>query len=290
MNRTVNALTFDVEDWHQLVEWKMTGTMPACSRHVLAQTHEILEMLAPRNIKATFFILALVARAFPQLVREIQAAGHEVGSHGWSHRLIYRQTPQEFGRETRDAKALLEDTLGAPIAGYRAAEFSITAASRWALEILAETGFTYDSSIFPVQGRRYGIPDAPLDVHRVRTPGGSILELPLTVVDWRSRRYAVGGGGYFRLFPYAITRAAIAKVNAAGRSAVLYFHPYEFSSALLWPRLPRISQYLSAGRYVVLHNVNRRLNRKRFARLLEECRLVPAVEVVQRGQQNAAIL
>src|SRR5579871_2808185 len=182
--KIANALTFDVEDWNQLVEWKLTGTLPPCSSRVIGLTRDILERLGRHQVTGTFFVLAHVARTYPDLVREVHRAGHEVASHGWSHKLIYRQTPGEFANETRAAKALLEDVIGAPIAGYRAAEFSITKASRWALEILAELGFAYDSSIFPIVGRRYGMPDAPLAAYRVDTPAGPIAELPMTVVEW----------------------------------------------------------------------------------------------------------
>src|SRR4051812_21936618 len=146
---TANALTFDVEDWHQLVEWKLNGVLPASSGHVLAQTYDILEMLAVRNVRATFFILGLIADAHPQLVKDIASAGHEIGSHGWSHQLIYRQERGSFAAETKRSKDVLEQTIGAPVYGYRAAEFSITSASLWALDVIAESGFRYDSSIFP---------------------------------------------------------------------------------------------------------------------------------------------
>ena len=279
-----NFLTFDIEDWHQLVEWKLNGTRPPCSPHVIAQTRDILEALASRGVKATFFILGLVAEAHPALIREIAAGGHEVGSHGWSHELIYRQTPEQFAEETRRSKAVLEDALGAPIAGYRAAEFSITNHSRWALDVLAETGFTYDSSIFPIAGRRYGIEGTTLDPHTIQTAAGPIKEVPLTAVEWHGRRWPVGGGGYFRLFPYAITRAAIEGVNAAGRAANVYFHPYEFSRSLLIPKLAPLSRYLTSGRYVVLHNVNRGLNRRRFTRLLDDFQFAPIREVLRGGR------
>ena len=279
-----NFLTFDIEDWHQLVEWKLNGTRGPCSPHVIAQTRDILEALAERGIRATFFILGLVAEAHPSLVREIAAAGHEVGSHGWSHELIYRQAPDKFAEETRRSKAALEDTLGAPIHGYRAAEFSITDASRWALDVIADCGFTYDSSIFPVAGRRYGIDGTPLTPHRVGAGAQTLTEVPLTVAEWRGRRWPVGGGGYFRLFPYAITRAAVQQVNAEGRSANIYFHPYEFSRDLLVPKLASISRYVTGGRYVVLHNVNRDLNRRRFGRLLRDFQFAPIIEVLNRGR------
>jgi polysaccharide deacetylase family protein (PEP-CTERM system associated) len=278
-----NALTFDIEDWHQLVEWKLNGTLPGCSRHVVAQTHDILEMLAERGVRATFFVLGLVAQAYPGLVREISAAGHEIGSHGWSHELIYRQDRDQFVDETRRAKALLEDTVGGPVHGYRAAEFSITEQSRWALDVLAESGFTYDSSIFPIQGRRYGVPGTPLGPHTIRTTAGDLLEVPLTTVKKGSRRWPVGGGGYFRLFPYAITRSAITGVNAEGRAAVAYFHPYEFSGSWLVPRLTSRASYVRGARYVLFHNVNRRRNRRRFLHLLADFRFVPIAELINHG-------
>lgn len=278
-----NILTFDIEDWHQLVEWKLNGTMPACSPNVLAQTYDILDLLASQGVRATFFILGLVAEAHPKLVREIAAQGHEIGSHGWSHQLIYRQSRDAFAQETRRSKAVLEDALGQPIAGYRAAEFSITNASRWALDVLAETGFTYDSSIFPIAGSRYGIPGSPLEPHTVRTSAGDLIEVPLTAVERGGRRWPVGGGGYFRLLPYAVTRAAIEQTNAAGRAANLYFHPYEFSRRLLVPRLSSLSRYVTGARYVLLHNVNRGLNRRRFARLLADFQFAPIKDVIHRG-------
>jgi polysaccharide deacetylase family protein (PEP-CTERM system associated) len=278
-----NALTFDIEDWHQLVEWKVNGRLGPSSGHVVVQTHDILEILAERGVRATFFVLGLVVEAHPELVRAIAAAGHEIGCHGSSHQLIYRQTRLAFADETRRSKAALEDVLGQPVRGYRAAEFSITAASRWALEVLAETGFTYDSSIFPIRGRRYGIPDTPLAPHRVSTAAGDLIEVPLTAVDKGGRRWPVGGGGYFRLMPYGLTRTAIEQVNAAGRSAIIYFHPYEFSASPLVPRLASPASYLSGARYVVFHNVNRRRNRRRFLRLLGDFRLVPIADLINHG-------
>jgi len=285
----VNSLTFDVEDWHQLVEWKLNGVRPPCSHHVLRQTYDILDMLAARQVHATFFILGLVAEAHPALIRDIRSGGHEIGSHGWSHELIYRQQRDEFAEETRRSKQVLEDVLGMPIAGYRAAEFSIIGSSHWALEVLAECGFRYDSSIFPIAGSRYGIPGTPLVPHVVRTGAGSLIEVPLTAVERRGRHWPVGGGGYFRLLPYSVTRSAIQEVNAAGRPANVYFHPYEFSRAPLVPRLSPLTRYVSGARYVLLHNVNRGVNRRRFTRLLDDFRFAPIREVIGSGQQDATL-
>lgn len=278
-----NALTFDIEDWHQLVEWKLNGTLPACSPNVLRQTYDILETLAASHVRATFFVLGLVAEAHPRLVRDIAAGGHEIGSHGWSHRPIYHQSRAAFTAETRRGKAILEDTMGQAVAGYRAAAFSITTASRWALEVLVEAGFGYDSSIFPIAGRRYGIPGTPLEPHTVATAAGDLVEFPLTVVEWCGRHWPVGGGGYFRLLPYAITQAAIEQTNADGRAANIYFHPYEFSRTLLVPRLTSARHYVTGGRYVLFHNMNRGLNRRRFARLLSGFKFAPIKDLVARG-------
>lgn len=279
-----NFLTFDIEDWHQLVEWKLNGVRPVCSPNVLGQTYDILETLARHNVRATFFILGLVAESQPKLLRDIAAAGHEVGSHGWSHELIYRQTPQAFAAETRRSKAVIEDAIGTPISGYRAAEFSITSDSRWALDVLAESGFAYDSSIFPIAGSRYGIAGTALEPHVIKTSAGDLVEVPLTAVEQYGRRWPVGGGGYFRLFPYAVTRSAIAATNAAGRAANVYFHPYEFSRSVLVPQLSPWTRYLTGARYVMLHNMNRGVNRRRFARLLSDFTFAPIREVIDVGR------
>lgn len=285
-----NALTFDVEDWNQLVMWRLTGSMPrTCSPHVVGQTREILDTLAAAGVKGTFFVLSYVARQYPHLVRRIHAEGHDVASHGWSHFRVYTQTREEFTRETRDARALLEDTIGASVAGYRAAEFSITAASRWALDVLAELGFQYDSSIFPIRGARYGIADAPLQPFLVRTASGTISEVPLTALDWAGRRWPIGGGGYFRLLPYWVTSRAIRRVNDDGRPAVTYFHSYEFSRRRLALDMPLWRQYVDGGRYTLFHNFNRGANRRRVAALLRDFRFAPITDVLQHGSAHEAV-
>ena len=276
----VNALSFDVEDWRQLVRWKMTGARVAPGVEVVAETRWILEELAREGLSATFFVLDNVAAAWPGLVREIRDAGHEVGSHGLSHELVYRQTPDRFREETRAARRRLEDLTGEPVLGYRAAEFSITRNSWWALEILAEEGFAYDSSVYPIAGRRYGVPDFPLVPTRVAGAGG-LLEAPLTVAEWAGRRWPAAGGGYFRLFPYAWTHAAIARANRAGRAAVAYVHPYEFAGPRLRVALrlpPR--RRLALLRYSLVHNLFRAPVRGRFRRMLTDFRFAPLREVL----------
>lgn len=280
----LNALTIDVEDWRHIVQWKLTGRVIPPDPAVVEETHRVLELLAAQDIRATFFVLANVAERYPDLVRRIDAAGHEVASHGWSHKLVYRQSEAEFRTETRRAKETLEAILGKRVLGYRAAEFSITDRSWWALDVLAEEQFTYDSSVFPIKGRRYGVPSAPRGPHVIRTRGGSSLwEVPMTAASWGGRRWPVAGGGYFRITPYSVTRAAIQQVNANGDPAVVYLHPYEFATrrlSIARQRLPLRSR-IRLLRYSLFHNLARTAVRARFAQLLHDFQFVPVIELLQ---------
>ncbi len=278
-----NILTVDIEDWRQLVTWKMSGVNLAPSAQVVEETESLLEILAAHRTRGTFFVLSNVAEAFPDLIRRIDREGHEVGSHGFSHSLIYRQTPEQFRDETRKAKELLGGILGKPIYGYRAAEFSITIKSWWALDILADLGFTYDSSIYPIAGKRYGVPDSSLSPYRIQTDSErSLTEVPLTAIEQWGRRFPVAGGGYFRILPYAITRAAIRRVNEQSRPAVVYVHPYEFAATPL--HVPLKGSILQRGyfaaRYTLIHNLGRRRLRRRFDMLLNEFSFAPVREVI----------
>jgi len=243
-----NAFTVDVEDYFQVEGFAQVidrGSWDAFRPRVSASTATLLEMLARHTVRATFFVLGWVARKHPEIVREIAAAGHEVASHGMSHRLIYTQTPAEFQSETRDAKALLEDLCQRPVLGYRAATYSITRRSLWALDILCEEGFRYDSSIFPMRHDRYGIPGAELKPHILTTPGGSrLVEFPISVLRYGGVTFPVAGGGYFRLFPYRFTRWALRRLNRQHREFVFYVHPWEVD-----PDQPRVRAASAASRF-----------------------------------------
>jgi polysaccharide deacetylase family protein (PEP-CTERM system associated) len=257
----VNALTIDVEDYFHVTgfgdcvprerwgqfEWRVEGN-----------TCKVLDLLARHGVSATFFVLGWVAERFPALVRDIHDAGHEVGCHGHAHQLIYEQTPDEFRADVRRARNVLEDVIGRPVTAYRAPSFSVTARSEWALDVLVEEGFTLDSSIYPTYHDRYGMPGTPLHPWRVERPGGSLWEFPLPV--WRLLRcpVPVGGGGYFRLYPYPLTRHALRAINRAGRPFAVYLHPWEFD-----PEQPRLSPgWARAFRhYVNLHRTEHRLRR-----------------------------
>ncbi len=189
-------------------------------------------MLAERQIKGTFFVLGWVAERTPHLVRRIVAEGHEVACHGYSHQLIYKQTPEEFRDETARAKSLLEDQAGQAVIGYRAASFSITPRSRWALDTLIELGFQYDSSIFPVRHDRYGMPDAERAPGFIEAPTrGRIAEFPMSTARMGGMSVPVSGGGYFRLLPYWFIRAGLRSINLDERLPfTFYLHPWEIDA------------------------------------------------------------
>ena len=223
----------------------------------------LLERFAAARVRATFFILGWVARRSPELVRRIQRAGHEIACHGMSHQLIYRQTREVFLNETREAKALIEDAAGVRVRGYRAATYSITRESMWAVDVLASLGFEYDSSIFPIRHDLYGIPGTPRFPYR--HSGCGLLEVPITTVEVFGQRLPCGGGGYFRLLPYALFRAALSRVNRRdGMPVVFYTHPWEVD-----PGQPRVSV---GWRSRFRHYTNLDRVESRLRRLLREFR------------------
>jgi len=263
----INAFTVDVEDYFQVEGFANAvdrDSWEGFRTRVGGSTSLLLEMLAQHKVRATFFVLGWVARKHPEIVRQIAASGHEVASHGMSHRLIYTQTPAEFRRETRDAKALLEDLAQTPVTGYRAATYSITRRSLWALDILCEEGFLYDSSIFPMRHDRYGIPDAEQSPHVLTTPGGArLVEFPISVLHYGGAKIPVAGGGYFRLFPYRFTRWALRKLNAQQKEFVFYVHPWEVD-----PEQPRIEDAAALSRF--RHYLNLDRCAARLGRLLRD--------------------
>lgn len=230
-NVVQNALSFDVEDYFQVaalaavVDRKSWDAQPS---RVDANTARLLEILAARGIRATFFVLGWIAERHPGIVRDIAGAGHEVACHGYSHELVYHQTPGSFREETSRARRILEDQAQTRIRGYRAATWSITCKSLWALDILGEEGFEYDSSIFPTHHDFYGIPGAPRGPHRLRLlGGGSLLEFPPSTIKLGPFNLPVAGGGYFRLLPLAVTRWAIRRINRERLPFLFYLHPWE---------------------------------------------------------------
>ena len=237
----INALTVDVEDYYHVTALARNvhrDTWASRESRVVGNTQKLLAIFEEFGARATFFVLGWVAERYPQLVKDIATRGHEVACHGFSHRLVYEQSPQDFREETIRAKNLLEEFTGSAVLGYRAASYSIVRESLWALDILVELGFVYDSSIFPVRHDRYGIPDAERLPHRMFTPGGqSIVEWPLATATIFGCRLPVAGGGYFRLMPYWLSRWGLASINRREqRPFVFYLHPWEID-----PAQPRVS-------------------------------------------------
>ena len=248
----INAISVDVEDWVQSV---LDPDLPLTDRFTHS-TRKILELFAARGVRGTFFVLGLAAEKAPELVREIHQAGHEVQSHGYGHRLIHTLTPDQLRADLERSKKMLEDLTGQPIVGYRAPRFTITLKTLWALDVLVECGFEYDSSIFPLKIRCYGIDGAPWFAHRLKTPSGyELIELPVASYRLGRRTLPIGGGGYFRLFPYEVLRRGLRQINRAGHSAVIYMHPYEYDPVELREldcRIPwkqRLNQQLGRRRF-----------------------------------------
>jgi polysaccharide deacetylase family protein (PEP-CTERM system associated) len=240
-----NALTIDLEDYYQVSAFSDTLVVDQWDNYpsrVEHNTAKLLSILDEGNARATFFTLGWVARKYPKLIKEIADRRHEVACHSNVHRSVYAMGADEFRTDTLEAKKLLEDTIGAPVLGYRAPSFSITSNSLWAYEILIELGFSYDSSVFPIKHPNYGWPRAPRFPFMITTTGGSILEFPMPTLQLAGVRAPIGGGAYLRLLPYWFTRWALRYINEGeALSACVYLHPWELDS-----EQPRMQGSLSA--------------------------------------------
>jgi len=238
-NPVKNVVSVDVEDYFHaesfsgVVDRDRWGTYLS---RVEANTNRLLDLFSSKGVSATFFVVGWVAEHFPSLVRSIVNAGHELACHSYWHRLIYKLEREEFKEDTYRAKNTLEQIAGTPIFGYRAPTYSVTLDSLWALEILAELGFTYDSSIFPIHHDRYGIPSAPRTPFRISTPSGPLIEFPITTVRVRGHNLPVAGGGYLRILPEWYTFWGMKQVAQEGLPVIVYVHPWEIDP--LQPRLP----------------------------------------------------
>jgi polysaccharide deacetylase family protein (PEP-CTERM system associated) len=249
----INAFTVDVEDYFQVSAFEKTIARDQWSQYtsrVVANTHRILDLLASRDVKATFFVLGWVADRFPQLVRDIHDAGHEIASHGYEHRLVYNQTPDQFRDDLRRSLIAIEDACGVLPTAYRAPSFSITKKSIWALEILAEEGFRVDSSIYPIYHDRCGIPGAEPKIHRIETAAGPLWEFPPSVARFARLNLPVSGGGYFRLYPLPLTLHCLKRINRAAKQPFMFYvHPWEID-----PQQPRLKAGTRVSRF--RHRVN----------------------------------
>jgi len=251
MSIAAPIITIDVEDWPQST-WDHNLQI---TRRASENTYRLLDLLDELGCKTTMFVLGKLADAFPRVVRDINARGHEIASHGYGHVEIFNQNRNEFVEDVRHAKDLLEQIIGKPVHGYRAPNFSVIHKTLWALEVLEECGFIYDSSIYPFQGFQYGIPDWPLKPAQIKLlNNSSILEFPIAVARCLGIYQPIGGGGYFRLLPFPIIRMISIPV-IRNRTFVFYCHPYEFDNrefseiALSIPLKTRLHQGLGRNRF-----------------------------------------
>jgi polysaccharide deacetylase family protein (PEP-CTERM system associated) len=257
--RIRNAMTCDVEDYFQVSAFAPyidRASWPNRECRVEANMDRILALFERHGVRATFFTLGWIAERYPQLVRRIVAGGHELASHGYGHLRASDQSRAEFANDIRSAKALLEDIGGQAVLGYRAPSFSIGRANLWALDELLDAGYRYSSSIYPIAHDHYGMPEAPRFAFYPNGPDG-LLEVPITTVQMMGRNLPAGGGGYFRLLPYALSRWMMAKVNRDDRqSALFYFHPWEIDT-----QQPRPEGLGAKARFRHYINIDRMENR-----------------------------
>ena len=301
-----NALTIDVEDYfqvHALSKSIQYDDWDQYSSTVEKNTNKILDLLDAQRIgvrgqkpdtrfelsafsfepgnspKASFFILGWIAERYPDLVKEIHRRGHEIASHGYRHQVIYDQTPKQFQEDIKTSKQILEDLTGEEVIGYRAPTYSITKKNMWALNILAEEGYKYDSSIFPIRHDYYGMPSAPRfpfiwnlngnkpKINQLNNPTNPnmLFEFPISTVKLFGRNLPCSGGGYFRLFPYSFIKAGLKRINNEGSPFIFYLHPWELD-----PDIPRTKNLSHLARFRTYVNLNK--TESRFKKLISRFR------------------
>lgn len=285
---TVHAMTVDVEDYYHVaalsgvISRDQWSTLPS---RVERNTELLLELFASHGVKATFFVLGVVAERHPDLIRRIADQGHEIASHGHSHQLIYNQDQKVFRSETAYAKGLIEDIIQKPVAGYRAASYSITGNSLWALDILAELGFSWDSSVFPIRHDRYGIPGTPRTPYKISTSNGqTLIEFPLATARIMGLTVPAAGGGYFRQFPYPVFRYLFGKASEGGlQPQMFYLHPWEID-----PDQPRYQNASWLSRFRHYTNLDKCFDR--LERLLTDFQFGTVTESYNACNLNRNIL
>lgn len=246
-----HCLSFDIEEHFQVSAFDSPMRRRQWDQfesRVEQNARKILEVLGCSGTRATFFILGWVAERHPGLIRGIAEQGHEIASHGYAHQLITEQSPARFREDVRKAKSILEDIIGVPVNGYRAPSFTITRETQWALPILVEEGYRYDSSIFPVLHDRYGMPDACPWPHCIGTASGTLWEMPPSTIAFGGVRIPIAGGGYFRLIPYWLLRKCLRRVENENHPLVMYLHPWEldpFQPRMAGPLISRFRHYIN---------------------------------------------
>ncbi|MFP4356264.1 MAG: XrtA system polysaccharide deacetylase [Phycisphaerae bacterium] len=279
----VHVVSFDVEEYFHAEAAQLSGVRredwAGLSSRLQQPVEQILQLLDESGVRATFFILGWVAQHHPELVRRIADAGHEVASHGMGHHMLDRLDPKSFAGELRDSRSLLEDLAGRAVFGFRAPTFSITRRTAWALDVLADCGYAYDSSIFPIRHDRYGVPDAPRCPHWAQGPGqGRILEIPPLTRRWLGSNLPAAGGGYLRLFPVRLIASALKQAQRENRPGMLYLHPWELD-----PDHPEMGM---RGLQKFRHRVNLARTANKLKWLLDRFEFAPTADLLGRWQSS----
>jgi polysaccharide deacetylase family protein (PEP-CTERM system associated) len=277
----VNGFSVDVEDWYQVSDFDAVirrDDWERCESRLARNTDRVLGLLDEAGVRGTFFVLAWNAERHPDVVRRIAAGGHEIACHGYAHRLVYEQTPAAFREDVARAKAVLEALTGTPVLGYRAPSMSIVPRSAWALDVIAETGFRYDSSLLPVRDATAGFPEVPRFPHVIRArPERPLLEFPISTARILGRNLPLGGGGFLRVFPYRYLAWGMRRVNRRDRQpAVFYIHPWEID-----PEQPRLRT--KGRRGFSTHYIGLGGAEKKVRRLLRDFRFAPLRDVLALG-------
>lgn len=277
---TLHGLSFDIEDWHQLESIRVDGTPGEASTSVDGCIERILDLCDDTGVKATFFVLGLLAEQRPHLVKAIAVRGHEIASHSLRHRLVHSMSTADFVEDLADSKKLLEDLSGTPVVGFRAPEFSVQRLDHPCFAALCEAGFQYDSSVFPVPSMRYGIVDAPHAPFTISTAAGDLVELPLATTELARWRIPIAGGSHFRILPTSFIASAAQRADDRDESLIFYFHPYEFSRKLL---------YLTGGlrrnrpilKHLALHNFGTKRVERSLRMLCARLKFTPLRELAK---------
>ena len=273
----INAVSIDVEEWFCVSNFEGVIARDEWNRlesRVEPSTEKILNVLKRRDTKATFFVLGWVAERHPDLIRAIDQQGHEIASHGYGHQLVYDLTAEEFRHDVSRSLSILRDITGKECIGYRAPSFSLRTDVPWMWTTLCELGINYDSSIFPILHDRYGEPDAPRFPFLLKNESDHIVEFPLSTVRIAGRTFPVAGGGYFRLYPFALTRHAIRSINREGQPAIVYLHPWEVDPAHPKPPVSKLNLYR--------HRVGMASVLRKLDAILREFRFGPVRDVINR--------
>jgi len=267
--------TIDLEEYFQVSAFESCVARADWERfesRVAAQVAQLLDLLARHEARATFFVLGWVAERQADLIRTIARAGHEIASHGWDHVRVTQQTPRQFRASIRRSKEMLEAISDAPVVGFRAPSFSIVRGREWALDVLIEEGYRYDSSLFPVRRPGYGYPGGSTDPHWLERPGGGLAEIPPTTLRWCGMRLPAAGGAYFRLLPYSVVQAAFRQFERRGIPGTFYIHPWEVD-----PEQPRLAVPWTTR---LRHYGGLRRTARQLARLLTEFRFTAIRDTV----------